>query len=452
MSERKGGIHAVILACPGSDCERCRYSVCLKASLHEHHTVMNASTARRSTLIPAAADRPGDDPIFQLNGEATRRAQAGESIVNATLGALMEDDGTLAILPTVVEALRQVPAKRAAAYAPISGDAPYLAAVIEDVYGGTPLAAQCVAAATPGGTGALHHAIALFLEPGQDLLTTDFHWGPYDTLASQARRGVRTVRMFDARGGFDLAAYEAGLSRCLADQGRALVFLNTPCHNPTGYSLDEREWREVARITRAAGAQAPVAFLVDMAYARFGTPELQRWQHHVEPIVETCTVLTAWTASKSLAQYGSRIGALLAASSDPAERERIKNALAYACRGTWSNCNHLGILAAIELLTKPELRAAVETERQRLVALLDERVAVFNRAARAAGLRYPRYEGGFFVSVFAPDAERVAAAMRADGVYVVPMEGAVRVALCSTPAAAVPRLVASLAKALGSQA
>lgn len=408
---------------------------------------MTVTAERHSTLIPDAADRPGDDPIFQLNGEATRRAQAGESIVNATLGALMEDDGTLAILPTVVEALRQVPAKRAAAYAPISGDAPYLAAVVDDVYGGTPLAPMCVAAATPGGTGALHHAIALFLEPGQELLTTDFHWGPYDTLASQARRGVREFRMFDAQGRFDLAAYEAGLAGCIARQGRALVFLNTPCHNPTGYSLDEREWTEVARITRAAGAKAPVAFLVDMAYARFGTAELQRWQRHVEPVVETCTVLTAWTGSKSLAQYGARIGALVAASSDAGERERIRNALAYACRGTWSNCNHLGILAAVELLTKPALKAAVDEERQRLVALLDERVAVFNREARAAGLRYPRYEGGFFVSVFAPDAQAVAARMRADGVYVVPMEGAVRVALCSTPVASVPRLVQSLAKA-----
>lgn len=413
---------------------------------------MTVTAERMSTLIPAAADRPGDDPIFQLNGEATRRAQAGESIVNATLGALMEDDGTLAILPTVVEALRQVPAKRAAAYAPISGDAPYLAAVVDDVFGGTPLAPMSVAAATPGGTGALHHAIALFLEPGQELLTTDFHWGPYDTLASQARRGVRAFRMFDDEGRFDLAAYEAGLAACIARQGRALVFLNTPCHNPTGYSLDEREWTEVARITRAAGAKAPVAFLVDMAYARFGTPELQRWQRHVEAVVETCTVLVAWTGSKSLAQYGSRIGALVAASSDAAERERIKNALAYACRGTWSNCNHLGLLAAVELLTRPALKAAVDGERQRLVALLDERVAVFNREARAAGLRYPRYEGGFFVSVFAADAEAAAASMRADGVYVVPMDGAVRVALCSTPAASVPRLVQSLAKAVKARA
>jgi aromatic-amino-acid transaminase len=83
------------------------------------------------------------------------------------------------------------------------------------------------------------------------------------------------------------------------------------------------------------------------------------------------------------------------------------------------------------------------------VRLLDERVAAFNRAAGVRGLSYPRYEGGFFVSVFVRDAERTAAAMRADGVYVVPMEGAVRVALCSTPAREVERLVSSLAKAEG---
>jgi aromatic-amino-acid transaminase len=410
---------------------------------------MTATTLRPSTLISAAQNRPADDPIFQLNAEATRRAQAGESIVNATLGALMEDDGTLAVLPTMVEALRAVPAKRAAAYAPISGDAPYLAAVVEDVFGGTPLASSTVAAATPGGTGALHHAIALFLEPGQSLLTTNFHWSPYDTLAAQARRGVREFRMFDAQGGFDLAAYERGLDECLAEQGRALVFHNTPCHNPTGYSLDEAEWRAVARLTRAAGERAPVAFLLDMAYARFGNEASQRWSHHAEEILESCTFLVAWTGSKSLAQYGARIGALLACSRDPEERARIKNALAFACRGTWSNCNHAGILAATEVLSKPELRAKADEERARLVGLLDERVSAFNRAARQRGLAHPRYEGGFFVSVFVRDAERTAASMRADGVYVVPMEGAVRVALCSTSARDVERLVDSLAKAEG---
>ena len=76
-----------------------------------------------------------------------------------------------------------------------------------------------------------------------------------------------------------------------------------------------------------------------------------------------------------------------------------------------------------------------------------QRVDAFN-AARVArsGLEYPRYEGGFFVSVFTPDAERTAALCRDLGVFVVPLEGAVRVALCSTPTGAVPRLVDALAK------
>ena len=67
-----------------------------------------AITPFTTSLIPSAANRPTDDPIFLLNAEATKRAQAGESIVNATLGALMEDDGTLAVMPSVVEALQRV--------------------------------------------------------------------------------------------------------------------------------------------------------------------------------------------------------------------------------------------------------------------------------------------------------------------------------------------------------
>ena len=48
-------------------------------------------THSSSSLIPEASDRPGDDPIFALNAEARRRAAAGESVINATLGALSFD-------------------------------------------------------------------------------------------------------------------------------------------------------------------------------------------------------------------------------------------------------------------------------------------------------------------------------------------------------------------------
>jgi len=132
-----------------------------------------------------------------------------------------------------------------------------------------------------------------------------------------------------------------------------------------------------------------------------------------------------------------------------AERERIFQALSFSCRGTWSNCNHQSMLAITALLQDPALRARADRERERLCGLLGERVAAFNRAARAAGLAYPRYEGGFFVSVPCADGERAAARLRERGIFVVPLAGAVRIALCSTPVATVPRLVEGLAASLG---
>jgi aromatic-amino-acid transaminase len=373
-------------------------------------------------------------------------------VLNATLGALMEDDGTLAVMPCVPEVLRLVDARKAAAYAPIAGEPQFLAAVSRDVFGGTELEPHTLAVATPGGTGALHHAATNFLDPGEALLTTEYFWGPYQTIAEHTRRRVETFRMFGAEGRFDVEALERALAKLVTAQKRALVLLNTPCHNPTGYSLDASEWDDVVRVVRAAAERAPVTLLIDLAYAKFGGPRSHEWTAHAAALAGDALLLVAWTASKSFTQYGARVGALVAVHPDADERKRIANALSFSCRGTWSNCNHAGMLAVEKLLSDPALRARADAERERLRTLLDDRVRAFNAAASAAGLRYPRYEGGFFVSVFTPDAERTAARMRELGVFVVPIGTAVRVALCSTPARDVPRLVQALSEGVATAA
>jgi aromatic-amino-acid transaminase len=108
------------------------------------------------------------------------------------------------------------------------------------------------------------------------------------------------------------------------------------------------------------------------------------------------------------------------------------------------------MLAIAECLRDPELRARVERERAGLRDLLASRAALFTRFAAEARLVHPRYEGGFFVSVFAADPEGAAARMRARGVFVVPVPGGLRVAICSTPGRSIPRLVEALAEALRS--
>ena len=226
-------------------------------------------------LIPAHQTRPADDPIFALNREATERRARGEAIINATVGALLDDEGKLAILPSTARAVREVSDDEWAAYAPIAGTPDYLRAVIADLFQGHgALGDTAVAAATPGGTGALRHAIANYLEPGQALLTSSFYWGPYLTLADEADRRVTTFEMFK-RGsdgavlGLDVAALDRALGETLAQQGRALIFLNDPCHNPTGYSMTPAEWNDVATCLREHGKRGPVTVLLDVAYSAY---------------------------------------------------------------------------------------------------------------------------------------------------------------------------------------
>src|SRR5208283_1240477 len=118
-------------------------------------------------LIPSHQGRPANDPIFALHAEATERQRRGEAIVDASIGVILDEDGTLAILPSASRAVREVPPAEWASYAPIAGTPEFLRAVIDDLLGGEPeMKAASIAVATPGGSGALRHAIANFLEPG----------------------------------------------------------------------------------------------------------------------------------------------------------------------------------------------------------------------------------------------------------------------------------------------
>lgn len=399
-------------------------------------------------VIPAHQGRPSDDPIFALNKEATTRKARGESIVNATVGSLLHDDGRLAILPTAARAVHEVPAEEWAPYAPIAGAPEFLKAVAHDLLRDEPdMLASAVAAATPGGTGALRHAIANYLEPGQSMLTTSFFWGPYQTLCDESDRKLATFSMFDGDGKLDTKALDQALTQQIAAQKRALIFINDPCHNPTGYSMTSEEWRQVVERLLAHAESAPISLLVDTAYFAYAArPDPRAFLKELRPLLGKVGLSFAWSASKTFTHYGLRVGAIVACVPDEKERASTEAALSYSCRGTWSNCSRGGMRAITRLLTEPSMAKSSDAERDELKTLLGARVTAFNHAAQAKGLRYPRYEGGFFVTVFTDDAHERALRMKEKGVFVVPAKGALRVALCSVAEKDVPRLVDALAE------
>ena len=192
--------------------------------------------------------------------------------------------------------------------------------------------------------------------------------------------------------------------------------------------------------------KAPVAVLLDAAYAAYAPkgstcPHGARVAARARPGARRLERLEDLDAIWPACRRARR------ARPDAGERSRIQAALSYAWRGTWSNCNRGGMLAVARLLGEPALAEEVRRERKVLVDRLSHRVDLFNRDARARGLRYPRYDGGFFVTIFDDDAFAAAEKMRRDGVFVVPQKGALRVALCAVAETDIGRLVDSLAKA-----
>jgi aromatic-amino-acid transaminase len=209
--------------------------------------------------------------------------------------------------------------------------------------------------------------------------------------------------------------------------------------------MTRAEWQAVVKVL-VAHADQPVTLLVDMAYWLYaGAGDVRAFLAELTPLLGKVGLLFAWSGSKSYTHYGLRVGALIACEPDAAVRASTQAALAYACRGTWSNCVRGGLWAVTKLLTDASLRQACDAERDALKQLLQNRVKAFNAAAAPRHLKYPRYEGGFFVTVFHPDAEAQATRMKEKGVYVVPQKGALRVALCSVAEKDVPRLVDALA-------
>jgi aromatic-amino-acid transaminase len=253
--------------------------------------------------------------------------------------------------------------------------------------------------------------------------------------------------MFDAEGKLDTSALDKALTDQIASQKRALLFINDPCHNPTGYSMTADEWKRVATRLVAHAPSAPITLLVDTAYFAYAArPNPRAFLKELRPLLGKVGLAFAWSASKTFTHYGLRVGAIVACVPDEKERTNTGAALSYSCRGTWSNCSRGGMRAITRLLTDPSMAKSSDAERGELKSLIGARVQAFNHAAQAKGLKYPRYEGGFFVTVFADDAHDRAKRMKEKGVFVVPAKGALRVALCSVAEKDVPRLVDALAE------
>ena len=375
------------------------------------------------------------DRLFGVSALAKERiAEIGkENVINSTIGVLLDDNGKLVVLSSVMEALHELAPEDFAAYAPIIGIPEYKQAVTKAVFlDEIPQDIYIETCYTPGGTGALRNAISCYSSPGDKVLTSDWHWAPYNVIAAELGREIVTYALFDEDHHFNDAAFKQALSEILTIQDQAVVIINTPANNPTGYTFTLADWDKVIGIFESF-PHKNIVCVVDIAYLDFAgeaheyrafLKKLAGLPHHILPLI-------AFSASKGFTMYGMRCGALLCMAPTAELAKEFKDAVSVASRASWSNGNHAAMAVVSKIFADDALFAKVTEERDHYMKILQERGRAFMEEADRIGLKCCPYDSGFFITVPCENAEEVGKALQTLNVFAIPLGPGIRISVAS---------------------
>ena len=384
---------------------------------------------------PQGRNIPKEDKIFGINNRAKAMiAEEGkEKVVNATIGALLDDDGELIVLSSVNDVFKKLSPKEFAEYAPISGTPEFKKAVKQDALRGYEPKGFVEASATPGGTGAIRNTIANYTDRGDSVLVADWYWLPYGTIAAEQGRKVETFAFFNDKRKFNAEDFKIKAESLLSRQQRLVIILNTPAHNPTGYSLTTEDWNNVKTVLEVLPAEKKITLLVDVAYIDFAgdEEEYRSFLPILEDMPENVLTLISHSLSKAYTLYGMRCGALICLAKTEEIAEEFKRVCEFSSRASWSNCARAPQVILSKIYSDPELKAKVFEERQGYREMLLRRGRAFEKAAADCGLEMVPFDAGFFASIPCSNPDEVAARLEKEGIFLVPLAKGLRVSVAS---------------------
>ena len=423
--------------------------------------------AGEAFLNAAGLSKAGNDTIFSWWAKFQEAKSAGLPAVNGTIGALLEDNGELAINKAVDLAIRNAPEQEIAAYAPLAGLPAFLDLSKSLAFGDARdelenLGFHFSSTASPGGSGALYLSANNFLDKGQSILLRDRHWGPYKGFLQNNSLEYETWPLLPPNGSdshpfFAREEFEVKVAELCSKQDKVMVWLNDPAHNPTGLSMSP-EGRSVCLESFADSAlnnpDVGHTLLIDSAYSLYAD-ETHAWG---DTIVESLENGLMWpenllfcvaiSLSKSHTIYGLRTGALVSMHPEKEVTDRMDTVLCVTARQTWSATPRVSQYCVSEMHSSEEGGEAWSKERDRLKTLLDNRRKTLIAECEKLGVPLNPTMDGFFAWIEAEDPVAVAEKCAENGVFLVPLTGGVRIGLCALPTESVPKVAEALSKAM----
>lgn len=355
-------------------------------------------------------------------------------VVNATIGSLFDEDGHFVAFKSVYKSYDALPTPVKAAYArDFKGNQDFRDTVYQWIVQDKKITVPHIAVATPGGTGAINMALTNLLDPNDTVIIPKIGWESYITMAEHHNFKYAMYPLFK-NDQFDLEGFKQTILKVASQQDKVMIILNSPCHNPTGYSLTNNEWKHIFDFINELSKTKKVILLNDIAYIDYAESNGRDFLDLISNISENVLVLAAFSISKSLTAYGLRCGALLAFCKEQTDLYDLELAFEKEARASWSNVPN-GAMANFVNLYQNHYEEYLK-EKQIYIDLIKQRTQTFLKQAQKYNLPIYPYKEGFFCTLKCDSntqRDHIHQRLMEHHIYTVVVNEGIRIAFCSVP-------------------
>jgi len=370
--------------------------------------------------------------ILKISKDAQEAAKIYDDVINASIGMFYDEDKTIGGMPTVSNAIRNLTDEEILPYPAVDGGSLFKNNLYSWVFGKYEAEIRdklfVGACATPGGSGAIASTFALLSKPGDSVLVSDIRW-QYERFADRAKLNIHEHKLFDGDH-FNLKSFKEELEKLCKVQKRVIVIINDPCHNPTGFTLSETEFQQIIQIFNEQ-TENEIVFLYDLAYLEYSHESDNRKKIANLPQLKSHVLtIIAFSGSKTFGIYGLRMGAAIYLSPLESKIKEIHPMFVNEARGSWSATPTITI-ELFNHFASAENRRGFLKDLAKINSLVQERSLSFISQAKEIGLKTHPFRSGFYTVVLTPNPEKDYLKLAEHHIYAVPMNGGIRVALCS---------------------
>ena len=375
--------------------------------------------------------------IITLGSIAKEMKAKNKDVVNATIGMYYQDNGKLATFNIVNDTMGKLSDDEKYAYSSSVGNVSFHEAVkkwiFQDCYDEINNNNNVAVIASPGGSGAISNTFTNYLNENDKVLLPSLMWDNYKQFAYENNARYETYELFDENNDFNLKSLKEKMTQLIKEQGRVLLVVNDPCHNPTGYCMSNSEWEKlIDLLNELSNDNTPIILLHDIAYIDYDRKSIKESRKNFvlyNKLNESVLVVLTFSASKSFALYGLRVGAQIAICKSKENIDEFVRANKYSSRAKWSNTTNFGMNLITKILNEGHEPFINELNNRKEV--LTNRANIFIDECNKIGLKTYPFVCGFFVTIPCKDPLATYNNLVKRNVHIIPLDGCIRITIAS---------------------